>query len=93
MIILIMVDSANLFQVISHIENSLYGIYCKSVVLSTHLLESEDLLTLDQLSKDLGKIVNECRSDPSVFLDDLYYAITIFLSHNILLLNSFFFFF
>ena len=43
---------------IDHIENSLYAIYCQSILLSTHLLQSENLQTLDRLSKDLGKQEN-----------------------------------
>ena len=47
---------------IDHIENSLYAIYCQSILLSTHLLQSENLQTLDQLSKDLGKHENIFKS-------------------------------
>ena len=53
---------------ISFIEDSLYTIYCQSVTLSTHLLTSADLLSLDQLANDLGKIIH------TIFLQMSYYG-------------------
>ena len=70
---------------IDHIENSLYAIYCQSILLSTHLLQSENLQTLDRLSKDLGKQENLFKR---ILNKEVYFELKNHIMHqNIILFN------